>query len=361
MNTRKFLTTFLLSASCATAHAAKPQAEYTVTRIAPYISQGFGINNAGATVGAYQFSGAGAHAFFTPGRDYASSIDIGALESFGNSSIANDINDRFQVVGTSDTTSGQRGFLYQRGVLRNVNVFPPANTTATGINNAGQIVGAYNFGDGPWRGYLRAPDGSFRDIGSLPFPNAYTLPEAINRRGQIVGSSGPFDPVPSRTARAFLYERGVMRDLGNLGGIPAQAWDINDLGQVTGSSSLKTPGVSHAFLWQSGRMVDIDGRKKVGQSIGTGINNRGHVVGSSAHLGPFIYRGRKMESLNALIDPAGGYTIVEAQSINDKGQIVGYANQEGATFGFAVRLDPCHAPAKATGSVEAADAAQAAQ
>ncbi|MBF6907512.1 hypothetical protein HN295_20315, partial [Acinetobacter baumannii] len=98
-------------------------------------------NNAGATVGDDQFSGAGAHAFFTPGRDYTSSIDIGALESFDSFSIANDINDRFQVAGTSGATSGQRGFLYQRGVLRNVNVFPPANTTATGINNAGQIVG----------------------------------------------------------------------------------------------------------------------------------------------------------------------------------------------------------------------------
>jgi hypothetical protein len=99
-------------------------------------------------------------------------------------------------------------------------------------------------------------------------------------------------------------------------------------------------------------MVDIDGRK-LGQSIGTGINNRGHVVGSSDHLGPFVYRGRRMESLNALIDPAGRYTIEGVESINDRGQIVGYANQEGASFGFAVRLDPCHSPANAQHSQEA--------
>jgi hypothetical protein len=36
---------------------------------------------------------------------------------------------------------------------------------------------------------------------------------------------------------------------------------------------------------------------------GEGINIHGHVVGSSDHLGGYIYRGRKMEALNALIDP----------------------------------------------------------
>ena len=345
MMTRNCLTALLLGSVCVLASAGTLRIEYRVTRIAPLISQGFGINHAGATVGDYQFSGAGAHAFFTPGRDYTSTIDLGALEAFRNSSIANDINDKFQVVGNSDTSSGQRGFIYERGVLRDVDVFAPANTTATGINNAGYVVGAYRFNDGPPRGYLRAPDGSFRDIGTLPFPNAYTLPEAINKRGQVVGASGPYTPSSPLVPRAFLYARGLMRDLGNLGGTASVARDINDAGQVTGYSSLATPGVYHAFLWRDGRMVDIDGRTGVGRSIGTGINNRGHVVGNSDHLGPFIYRGRKMESLNALIDPAGGYTIEGVEGINDKGQIVGYANQFGVAFGFAVRLDPCHSPA----------------
>lgn len=40
--------------------------------------------------------------------------------------------------------------------------------------------------------------------------------------------------------------------------------------------------------------------------------------------------------------PAGGYTIQDAQEINDKGQIIGRASQAGVPSDFAVRLDPCH-------------------
>jgi probable HAF family extracellular repeat protein len=186
--------------------------------VAPLISEGTAINNAGASVGAFQFSGAGAHAFLSRGT---ASIDLGALASFNKLSIANDINDRFQVVSTSDSAAGTRGFIYDHGVLRDVNVFLPATTTATGINNAGYIVGSYLLNAAPPRGYLRAPDGSFRDIGTLPFHNPYTQPEAINHRGQIVGGSGPHTP-PKLAPRAFLYENGVMRRLGNLGGEPRQ-------------------------------------------------------------------------------------------------------------------------------------------
>lgn len=337
---RNSLMLVLLSSAFGVASAAAPRVEYRVTRVAPLISEGTAINNAGATVGAFQFSGAGAHAFLSRG---ANAIDLGALAQFSNLSIANDINDRFQVVGTSDSTAGTRGFLYDHGVLRDVNVFLPATTTATGINNAGYIVGAYQLNGAPPRGYLRAPDGSFRDIGALPFAQAFTQAEAINKRGQVVGGSGPYT-LPNPVPRAFLYEDGMMRKLGNLGADPSVARDINDRTQITGYSSLRTPGVFHAFLWQDGRLVDIDGRRGVGQSVGTGINNRGHIVGNSDHLGPFVYRGSKMESLNALIDPAGGYTIRDVQGINDKGQIVGTADQAGVAFGFAVRLDPCTGP-----------------
>jgi len=346
---RNSLAVALLASAFGLAYAAKPRIEYRVTRVAPLISEGTAINNAGATVGAFQFGGIGAHAFLT--RD-TRSIDLGALGDFSNLSIANDINDKFQVVGTSEVAGGTRGFIHENGVLRDVNVFLPANTTATGNNNAGYVVGAYQLNKAPPRGYLRAPDGSFRDIGTLPFRNAFTLPEAINKRGQVVGGSGPYTP-PNLVPRAFLWEGGSMRNLGNLGADPSVARDINDRGQVTGYSSLTRRGVFHAFLWQNGRMIDIDGRRGVGQSMGTGINNRGHIVGNSDHLGPFVYRGKKMESLNALIDPAGRYTIRDVQGINDKGQIIGTADQEGVPFGFAVRLDPCTSEADGNAVLDA--------
>lgn len=339
MQMRNSLIAILLASLCGLGHAAKPRIEYKVTRVAPLISEGFAINNAGATTGDFQFSGCCAHAFVSRG-DFTTSVEIVGLGDPNFTTTAGDINDRFQVVGTSGSPNGQRGFIFEHGAIRDVNVFLPAATSATGNNNAGYIVGSYQFTGAPPRGYVRAPDGAFRDIGALPFAHPFTQPEAINKRGQIVGGSGPFVADTPLVPRAFLFENGLMRNLGNLGGVASLARDINDRGQVTGYSSLRKPGVFHAFLWQDGRMVDIDGRKGVGQSEGKGINKHGHVVGTSDHLGAFVYRGKKLESLNALIDPAGGYTIQDVQGINDKGQIVGRADQAGVPFGFAVRLDP---------------------
>lgn len=296
MPMRNSLALILLSSTLGLASAAVPRIEYRVTRIAPLISDGAAINNAGASVGAYQFTGAGAHAFLSRNN---TALDLGALDSFNNLSLAHDINDRFQVVGNSNSASGDRGFIYDRGVMRDVNVFLPATTTATGINNAGYIVGSYQFTGAPPRGYLRAPDGAFRAIGTLPFADAFTLPEAINKRGQVVGGSGPFIRDAISVPRPFLYQDGVMRNLGSLGAAPGTANDIDDHGQVTGYSSLKRPGVVHAFLWQNGRMVDIDGRKGVGQSEGKGINNLGHVVGTSDHLGAFAQPSSTVEKSHA--------------------------------------------------------------
>lgn len=341
----------VLALAASLAQAAKPRYEYRVTQVAPLYSDGNAINRNGATVATYQFTGAGVHAFLTyPGG----TAIIGGLGDFNNVSYGLGINDRLQVVGQSETAAGARGFIYQNGALSDINVFLPAHTSANGINNAGHITGTYQYTGAPLRGFLRAPDGGFRDIGTLAFANPYTWPLAINKHRQVVGNAGSWDG--ARTPHPFLYHNGSMRQLGSLGAGPGEARDINDRGQVTGYSALKAPGVRHAVVWQAGRTVDIDGRKGVGQSVGNGINNHGHVVGTSDHLGAFIWRGKKMESLDALIDPAGGYSIRDVRGINDKGQIVGYADQFGVAFGFAVRLDPVPVPCPTTASGEAAPA-----
>ena len=72
-------------------------------------------------------------------------------------------------------------------------------------------------------------------------------------------------------------------------------------------------------------------------SAGTGINGLGHVVGTSDHLSGFVYRGRRMQSLNALIDPALDWDIWRPVAINDAGQIAATALRNGVQY--AVRLD----------------------
>ncbi len=94
-----------------------------------------------------------------------------------------------------------------------------------------------------------------------------------------------------------------------------------------------------AFLYSNGRMIDIDGRPTTVErnSAGTGINNHGHVVGASDHLSGFIYRGKRLQSLNALIDSKLRWDIFSPEAINDSGQIAATASRDGVQY--AVRLD----------------------
>jgi probable HAF family extracellular repeat protein len=339
MQARHRLSLFLLSFTIGLANAAWAYPEYRVTVVAPANSAATDINKDGVVVGNYPFSATSTHAFLNRGKGL---VDLGTLRGTASDAVA--INDKGQVLGHWTTAAGQkRGFIYYRGERRDIGVIPGRSTTYTDINDAGFIT-AYgylpnpNTDEGP-HSFLRAPDGTFRDIGSLPFANPITYASALNHRNQITGASGPLTH-PDQPFRAFIWTKGVMRDLGDLGTEPNGGLAINDRGQITGYASL--PDGLHAevaFLYSNGRLVDIDGRPATAFpfSAGTGINIYGHVVGKSDHLSGFIYRGKRMESLNALIDPRAGWDIRYPQAINDAGQIAATAFRNGVQY--AVRLE----------------------
>lgn len=340
--------------------AAAATPEYRVTVVGPANSSAADINSTGVVVGAYAVSASATRAFVNRGNGFA---DLGTLG--GRSSHAVAINDRGEVLGNWTSRAGQqRGFLYHagkplRGAMRRGVPYTGGQahdigttsgainnsraTTWTDINNAGYataIGAAASFEDGA-RSYLRAPDGKLTDIGNLRFDEPATLNRALalNNRNQVAGESGPVN-FPDQPLRAFIWNKGTMRDLGDLGFAPNGGLAINDRGQVTGYASLNA-GIRDrlAFVYTNGRLVNIDGRRPTGprSSSGTGINNHGHVVGTSDHLSGFIYRSRRMQSLNALIDPAQGWDIASPQAINDAGQIAATAVRKGVSY--AVRLD----------------------
>src|SRR5205823_2426283 len=95
---------------------------------------------------------------------------------------------------------------------------------------------------------------------------------------------------------------------GTLGGTHSIAYDINSTGHVVGTSELVS-GASRAFIWH-----DDDG---------DGVADPG-----------------EMKDLNTLTPPGSNWTLQEARSINDRGQIVGFGifqpdpNQPGQTHAF---------------------------
>ncbi|USX20070.1 HAF repeat-containing protein [Oxalobacteraceae bacterium OTU3REALA1] len=258
--------------------------------------------------------------------------------------IGESVNSSGQVVGgLSDGPGGGRAFLYRDGVMHE---FAGPGSTANAINEAGHVAGTA-VKDGYGRAFLYR-DGVIHDLGTLP-DGKLSSAMAMNNRGQIAGiAEYQWSEWGGGPEHAFSYENGVMTDLGTLGGTNSWAFGINERGQVVGGSELSEghPDGEHAFLYENGVMLDLGTLAPGSKSRARGINNLGQVVGwYSLNTGrSFIYHQRfGMRDLNAMVDPASGWFIQGAYSINDRQQIVGLGCKNGQ-YG-AVLLNPIKAGA----------------
>ncbi len=117
------------------------------------------------------------------------------------------------------------------------------------------------------------------DLGTLP-GGAFSTAYGINSHGDVVGEA----TTASGASHAFLFDDGVMTDLGTLPlAAPfepfSQARAINDRGQVVGNSNTGSGARSHAFLFDDGVMVDLGPFPGGIFEIARGINDRGQIVG----------------------------------------------------------------------------------
>ena len=186
-------------------------------------------------------------------------------------------------------------------------------TRAVRVNDRGQVlVISLPLSASKTRGFLWQ-GGVMTDLGTLGGTN--TVVWDLNNRGQVVGSS----QTPSRQAHPFLWQDGVMTDLGSLGPHGADALDINDRGQVVGEFGTASAH-SHAFIWQDGVMTDL-GTLGGDYARAEAINERGQVVGqswtSSGETHGFLWEDGKMTDLGSI--GAQGRLI----SINEHGQVIG--------------------------------------
>ncbi len=224
-----------------------------------------GLNNAGDIVGHTSVASTEpSHAFLH--RD-GTMVDLGTGYGSGSVSSANDVNDHGQVVGVraADTAAPRRAVLWENGSLHDLGTLggrssAPHSTEseAHAINDKGQVVGsALPESGAPLHGFVWE-NGVMRDLGTLGGNGEATQAFDINDAGQVVGVSQTAD----LRMRAFLWEQGRMRDLGALGEEKSSsfAYGINGSGQVVGASDLTLPGQNRAFLWSEGRMTDLNTR-----------------------------------------------------------------------------------------------------
>jgi len=154
-----------------------------------------GVNNADQVVGYYIGSNGVFHGFFVDAAFglYAPIDDpLAGTTSSGNGegTYAQGINNAHQIVGYYvDSSHRYHGFLYANGSYFPLD-FPSATATrALGINDAGQIVGAYDNASGH-HGFLYA-NGVYTSIddplaGPMPGQGTYAA-AGINNTGHIVG------------------------------------------------------------------------------------------------------------------------------------------------------------------------------
>src|SRR5438477_7869227 len=103
---------------------------------------------------------------------------------------------------------------------------------AYSVNNAGQVVGCYEFGTGNLHAFLWTAAGGMLDLGTLG--GSSSAASGINAHGQVVGWS----VTAAGDAHAFLWTAATgMQDLGTLGGSSSDGAAINDQGEITGTSA----------------------------------------------------------------------------------------------------------------------------
>jgi probable HAF family extracellular repeat protein len=90
-----------------------------------------------------------------------------------------------QIVESYDAPNGTHGLLFDQGIYSTIDVPGSTSTSASGINNSGQIVGSYDVA-GPYNSH-----GFLLDSGNyttLDVPGSTgTYATGINKTGQIVG------------------------------------------------------------------------------------------------------------------------------------------------------------------------------
>lgn len=307
--------------------------------------------------------------------------DLGTLG--GNSSQANQVNSRGQIVGFAlnavpedpdvatffnlvPAAQQVRAFLWENGLMGDLGTLGGNDSFASLINEAGAVCGfsSTNIEINDTTGLPTIhpffwANGQMHDLGSLggtlAMPGSFTggpLGRVMNDQGHVAGTSlltGDED------RGAFIWTNGQMTNLGSLGGNATDAYAINNNDQVVGRSrTANVPNSHHPFLWENGQMIDLGVIAACTRGTAITINWRGEIAGGFGGCAPnpddrasfrgfYLQRGGPIVDVNTLISPASDIWVDEISFINDAGQMVGSAIlPDGSTR--AVLLVPVRRP-----------------
>jgi probable HAF family extracellular repeat protein len=273
--------------------------------------------------------------------------DLGTLAGRERCSNGQMLNEHGDVVGNSEINTHDpvlgfheiRAVRWRNGQIIDLGTLGGNNSAANVTNNSGQIVGfAMNGTPDPFslfaffffgssngtqtRGFLWQ-DGVMHDLGSLGGPDAWAV--SINDHQQITGfsytNSTPNAATGLPTVDPFFWEDGKIVDLGTLGGVFGQPVHVNQRGQVTGTSNLAGDQTFHPFFWDRGLLTDVG---TLGGSTGQAmwINDAGEVVGGADLPGDEVHDAFLWKH-GVMIDLGNLGKTSFAHANNNQGQVVG--------------------------------------
>jgi probable HAF family extracellular repeat protein len=287
----------------------------------------FGVNEQGEAIGSAQTSNPDPD---TPAEDFCG----------------------FNALGLTPSNSTCLPYLWHNGAMHPLPTLGGPNGFAWMINNQGETVGLVEtgtqYGGCPVHQFVPTVWKHGQPTALHTPGELYGVAAYINDKGQVVGASGsctsfnPYSDLYLSEEYAMLWdEDGTPHELPSLGGTPSQggpaalagnhACGINNRGQAVGHSELSNGTTFHAVLWPN-----VNSNLDLGTlpaplnyaSLVLGINDRSQVVGASLDSTQtisraFIWQNGVMTDLNQLVKGSSSLTLALAESINNRGEIIG--------------------------------------
>jgi probable HAF family extracellular repeat protein len=262
----------------------------------------------------------------------AVAIDLGVLPG-GNYSEAYNINNKGQIIGASLTTGPgcdtawfatcHHAFLWEEGIMTPLRPLGGPFSLAYGINDRGQVVGLSTTSpSGDYHAVMWTREGEITDLGTLP-GDTFGHANAIDDRGRVVGwSSG-------ETTRAFVWENGVMFELGTLNGLFSAAVDINKHGLIVGIGD--DSGARPPVMWSRDGVTALPLLPDAYFGEVGRANDRGVVVGRMVYypseiVVPVMWIEGRVIELPSLPVPPNSTNWTAAYDVNNRRQVAGVSN-----------------------------------
>ncbi len=244
----------------------------------------------------------------------------------GTMTSARGINNRGDVVGAYRTVGSRHAMVIRRGEF----LIPPSThilganySEAYKSNDRGDVVGQFIDGDGFTHGFVAHVGED--EVTTLDFPDASdTYAFGINDSGTVAGYWDVLDSGGNQVAaHGFLWKNGEFSQVDYPGSASTTILGINASGDFVGVWYDDTAAVSHAFVFSKGRFISFDA--PFPGTITTqpnDINALGHIVGTYIDSGGGTHGFLAVGETFTSIDYPGA-TTTSAWGINAAGQIVG--------------------------------------